>query len=1199
MAEIRRRDALKLGGLALGGLGAASVIGGRKAIAEPAQSPPAEDLQMSRTEVMLLSGTGKDDAVDWQFMCTSGANFGVWTTIPVPSNWELHGFGTYAYQSLSPGEKGLYKREFTPPPTWQGKRIFIVFEGVMTDTEVSVNGSSAGDIHQGGFYRFGYEISDLVHWPGANLLEVTASKDSSNASVNGAERLGDYWNFGGIYRPVYLEARPAEYIDRVAIDARADGSFAMDVYLAGITDADHVVAQITGPINSAARRSGPVGAAFSAQVSAGTDKVTMKTTARDPRLWTAETPELYGVEVRLLAGSQEVHRISQNFGFRTVELRDGDGIYVNGTKVMLRGVGRHSFWPDSGRALSPRISRDDILLMKQMNVNAVRMTHYPPDQHFLDYADSLGLYVLDELAGWQHAYDTPTARRLVQEMVVRDVNHPSIIFWDNANEGGWNTAVDGDFALYDPQARRVLHPGGGTFDGIRDVHYPTYTRLQGDLQASTVVLPTEFLHALYDGGGGSGLADYWASMTQAPLGAGGFIWDFVDGGVVRVDRGNIIDTNGNFDADGVLGPYRQKEGSFFAIKDIWSPIQLADPRYLSNTLPADFDGEIDIVNRYSFTNADQCRFEWSLIQFEDPSSARSGHRVIDSGVAGSRGGIAPGQTGSVRLTLPAGLLATSDALTLRAVDPSGNELYTWVWTTKKATDYRTRIVRTVGPLVSATEGDTDITMAAGGTEVVINKTTGLLSEVRRDGATISLSNGPVLSTGSSSLVSLQHGPDGKAYVVRAQFSGDMQSCTWRLFGSGWLQLDYQYHLDGQYDFFGVNFDYPEALVSSIDWLGRGPYRVYKNRTRGVTMDVWTKEYNDTETGARLWNYPEFRGYYADTYWAKLQTVEANITVVAEDEELFLRLFTPVQGADHRTARAAYPDGDISFLDAISAMGTKFNPPGNLGPESQQNTATGDYARTLYFSFEPPEKFSGSFSIAASPQAQSIAAGSSCTYEVRTATVSGSPGPINLTATGAPSGVSVSFDPATVVPGHTALMTVSTTGSVASGRRDLTISGQASTGGVSASTQVALIVVRTKITDLVVADAANAGDWSIQWDLGPGDTLYGDRTFAVVSLPQVLVGADWIRAANDSKTATENPLVTFTLVTPATVAVAVDTRVGRLSWMDSSWKDTGTQIIDSEGGNVAFEVFTKDFPAGTVALGPQSVSNSSMYVVAAY
>ncbi len=123
------------------------------------------------------------------------------------------------------------------------------------------------------------------------------------------------------------------------------------------------------------------------------------------------------------------------------------------------------------RTSSKQLAIDDVKLMKEMNMNAVRMSHYPPDQYFLDVCDSLGMFVLDELAGWQKFYDTPTAQRLVKQMVERDVNHPSIVLWDNGNEGGFNKDVRGDYALYDPQKRTVIEPWS-IINGTNTKHYP-------------------------------------------------------------------------------------------------------------------------------------------------------------------------------------------------------------------------------------------------------------------------------------------------------------------------------------------------------------------------------------------------------------------------------------------------------------------------------------------------------------------------------------------------------------------------------------------------------------------------------------------------------------------------------------------------------------------------------------------------------
>ena len=218
-----------------------------------------------------------------------------------------------------------------------------------------------------------------------NLLEVTVSKVSANESVNRAERFrADYWVFGGIFRPVYLEALPAAFIDWTAVDARADGTFSVDVHLGAAQSAGEVTAQILDA-NGAA-----VGKAFGARVAPKQETVRLETKIAAPKLWTAETPNLYRVRLTLSQQSHLRHTVTERFGFRTFEVRPGDGLYLNGQRIMLKGTNRHSFWPESGRTTSRQISYEDVRLIKEMNNNAVRMSHYPPDEHFLEACDELG-----------------------------------------------------------------------------------------------------------------------------------------------------------------------------------------------------------------------------------------------------------------------------------------------------------------------------------------------------------------------------------------------------------------------------------------------------------------------------------------------------------------------------------------------------------------------------------------------------------------------------------------------------------------------------------------------------------------------------------------------------------------------------------------------------------------------------------------
>jgi len=931
------------------------------------------------TQVVLLSRQGKDDPVQWEFFCTAGRNSGTWTTIGVPSNWELQGFGTYNYghDKNKGNEQGKYRRTFTVPAGWADKRVFIVFDGVMTDTEVFVNGKSAGPKHQGGFYRFKYEITDLVK-PGDNLLEVTVSKVSSDASVEDAERGADYWVFGGIYRPVRLEAVPKQFIEWLAIDAQANGSLKMDVYLNGSGDANAIRVEITGPVNVPPRQSrdqvfewssladGAEGSfeipvegvqsppdmrpltspPFETSLDAGRVKTTVLMRAARHKTWTAETPYLYAVRVELRRGTQVVHAVTERFGFRTFEVWPGAGLLLNGQKIVLKGVCRHSFWPDSGRCLSREISVADVRLMKEMNMNAVRMSHYPPDAHFLDACDELGLYVLDELAGWQKPpYDTEIGKKLVKEMVTRDVCHPCILFWDNGNEGGWNRELDNQFALYDPQNRTVLHPWED-FGGIDTDHYERYDSTRKKLSGSTLFMPTEFLHGLYDGGHGAGLNDYWNLTLASRMGAGGFLWALVDEGVVRTDKGGQIDVNGNTAPDGIVGPYRQKETSFYTIKEIWSPVHIRVEK-----LPEDFDGTVEVENRYDFTDLRDCTFDVRLANFPGPSEKKDGHTLLFRH-AFPGPDVRPHQKSRLSLGLPTNW-RNADVLYLTASDPQSNPIWTWSWGIQGTERYIDKYVVRKSPGQAASqEASGKIHITARDLGLVLDGMTGLLTEITRSGHAIDFANGPRLIGGEGRVARLMIANDEEDGSVRVslRYGGDMKHIRWTMYPSGWVGLEYEYSLEGQFDVFGISFDYPQEQMRSMRFLGEGPYRVWKNRLKGGTLDVWSNKYKNDIPGV-TWDFPEFKGYYKDWHWVVFETEQGQITIVNETPELFLGVYTPNGGPAPANTKLNAPQTGIALLHGIPAIGTKFDKPETLGPESQKNTASGTYRGKVWFHFD--------------------------------------------------------------------------------------------------------------------------------------------------------------------------------------------------------------------------------------------------------
>ena len=689
-----------------------------------------------------LSGTGSDDTVQWDFFCTAGRRSGEWTKIAVPSCWEQQGFGTYYYgnwhrngggsASDIQNEQGKYRTTFTVPDAWKGQNVRIVFAGVMTDAEVFVNGKSAGPIHQGSFYQFEYDISALLNYGDVqNTLEVNVSKESANISVNNAERRGDYWTFGGIYRPVWLETRPVNRIERVAINARADGTFSAEVFRGGdMTHGGRIVVWIYDADNK------QVGSSETLWFADGQSSATIQIKVPKPRFWTAETPILYRAQFDYIYTVSDLvdDSCSQRFGFRTIEVRPGDGVYLNGQKIILKGIDRHSFRPETGRTLSREQCYEDVRLIKEMNMNAVRMSHYPPDSAFLDLCDELGLYVLDELAGWHGSYDTPTGASLIGEMVRRDVNHPSIIFWDNGNEGGWNTDNDGEFAKWDPQHRNVLHPWA-SFDNINTKHYPKYDQLQKLCAGNEIYFPTEFLHGLYDGGLGAGFADYWRVMSASPVCAGGFFWAFLDEGVMRTDEYNRIDNSGNLAPDGIVGPHHEREGSFFTVKEIWSPVTLVSG--------PDKNGDIVIQNNYAFTNLKDCIFKMLVA----PKSGRQeGKPSLQLVVRGSSfPDIAPGAKGIVHLLektpTSGGAVAVinpssiaefppDSIVYLSTYDPKGRELWSWSWFTEASANPKYEIENSKRSVPLLLPEGPQIAVHRGALQLRFDKNTGLLLDVR-------------------------------------------------------------------------------------------------------------------------------------------------------------------------------------------------------------------------------------------------------------------------------------------------------------------------------------------------------------------------------------------------------------------------------------------------------------------------------------
>ena len=921
--------------------------------------------KLVETQRQYLSGHGCDDMVQWDFLCSDGRNSGKWTKIGVPSCWELQGFGTYQYGMRFYGkatpegiadEKGKYKTEFMLPQEWAGRQIQLVFEAAFTEIHVEINGRKAGNgTYQGGFTRHTIDVSDRVFFGSKkNRLEVEVLKESTNPQVNLAERRADYWNFGGIWRPVFIVSKPSQNIQRVAIDAKADGFFTADVFLNRAVNGSKVSVDI---IDANGKK-----VATSPTYIVVSDKAKVEFRTENPKLWNAEEPNLYTAVFTLKdAEDKTLHIERQKFGFRTIEYRHTykgdkeDGVFINGQKVIFKGVNRHSFRPESGRTLSKQKNIEDVLLIKSMNMNAVRLSHYPADPEFLDACDSLGLYVECEQPGWHWAHETIVGSQIVEEMVIRDVNHPSIIFWSNGNEGGFNYELEPVFAQFDPQQRVVLYPWANR-NGFETKHYRSWGETAEYMRQKEIFMPTEFLHGLYDGGHGAGLKDYWKLMMSNPRCAGGFLWDLMDQAVVRTDQNGILDPVGNFGSDGIVGPHMEKEGSFYTIREVWSPVQVL---YFDS-------GAFTIQNCYNFINLKDCQFSYRLLKM--PTYGASDVKVIKE-VKLPSPNTAPGEKAQLKIER-----TDADVIELKAIDPNGKEIFTWSnkhWT--KAGNFNRPTLRKNTQQYSYTEDGDQLLVKNGPRQYTFSKKTGRLMGVSVGDKKLSFSNGPrfvAAKRADRSQDGFYNHDDSKAFQKKTQYTeypdqgafdsftfsdstlvvnylhGSINTVTWRFLADGGVYMNVDYYFNGVVDLMGICFDYPETMMKSKQWVGKGPYRVWQNRMEGPQYGLWQNDYNDPIPG-ESWDYPEFKGYFSNVSWMKLNTSEGAIGIELMTGKI--GIYTPRDGRDHLLYNL--PETGISILRTIPAVRNKVNTTDLNGPSAQPYWSKGKGSISAILHFE--------------------------------------------------------------------------------------------------------------------------------------------------------------------------------------------------------------------------------------------------------
>ncbi|MEI6084283.1 MAG: glycoside hydrolase family 2 TIM barrel-domain containing protein [Verrucomicrobiota bacterium] len=540
------------------------------------------------------------------------ASFDCNTTIPVPSNWQMHGFGKPHYTNVQypfpvdpprvPTENptGTYVRDFFIGDDWDGMQIRLNFEGVDSAFYVWINGQEIG-FSKGSRLPHEFDITDHVR-PGQNTIAVRVMQWSDGTYLEDQ----DMWWLSGIFRDVYLLAHPATHIADIHVHAPATGKLKITTTLAGNTTGYKVTTKLL-------------------------DHTGRVVKPQPPRLWSAEDPYLYTLLVTLKdAAGKVVEVIPQRVGFRTIEIH-GDRFLVNGVAIKIKGVNRHESHPDLGRAVPVEAMIKDLVLMKQHNINAVRTSHYPNDPRFYDLCDYYGLYVIDECDlethGFCHLKDwagNPTEDPRweaacvdrMERMIHRDRNHACIILWSLGNEAHFgcnHLAMAARARALD--ASRPIHYEGDQELKTADVFSQMYTHLDKVIefgkQTGKPFILCEYAHAM--GNGPGGLLEYWEeAICKYDRLMGGCIWEWCDHGLRQHtadgreyfayggDFGDVPN-DGNFVCDGLVFPDRQPSPGLTEYKKIIEPVKVEK-----------VGDQYRLTNRYDFSNLDNLHLSWNV-----------------------------------------------------------------------------------------------------------------------------------------------------------------------------------------------------------------------------------------------------------------------------------------------------------------------------------------------------------------------------------------------------------------------------------------------------------------------------------------------------------------------------------------------------------------------------------------------------------
>lgn len=867
-----------------------------------------------------------------------------WDDIQVPSNWQLQGDGKYdppvftnikypfepnpPYVPKEYNPVGVYKKSFIVPADWDEQQVFIHFGGVQSAMYLWVNGRKVG-YHEDGMLPAEFNITNYIK-KGNNELTVQVFNWSDGSYLEDQ----DFWRLSGIYRDVYIFTTPNVRIRDFSVLPELDEDY-KDAELHVAVAIENVREKKNEPyfvrVTLRDAMDNPImtlkSENFTVQKSVERT-ISLKGNVTNPLKWTAETPNLYKVGIELVAANgKAVQAFVVHTGFRKIEIKDGLFL-VNGQAIKIKGVNRHEFDMHNGRTITSESMIEDILLMKRHNINAVRTSHYPNHPEWYNLCDEYGLYVVDEAnveshGLWANGYyvgEKPEWKQAIVErnvnMVLRDKNHPSIVYWSMGNESGWGANFDAayeEMKKTDPQKRPVHYESQNpTYAKVLsryDIISQMYLSLKDIVRLFNEDETRPFIICEYAHSMGNSLGNfnkYWDLYYKYPRLQGGFTWDWVDQGLRSKDKNgneywNIINySDGANVNDGLVTPDRRVQPELNELKKIHQ-------NFTVNEIDA-ITGLISVENRNYFVSTDHVMLNWEL---------------IEDGVVVHKGSIddlqiLPQSQKLIQLSYPKNLIKKGKEyflnvyFVLKQATPWADKGYE-VAKEQIRLNLPTHI-HTIGDVLSQTgnltvsDNKTDLTIKGPDFSVSFNKKQGsLVSYIKKKRA---MFTDPLLPNfwrvptdndeggGNNSFASRwrEAGLDrytienNKFTVINQQpnevkisvvnklifkTGSILQTTEYTVMSDGSIRVDNNFQVDEQLPPLarvGMTTSLPKDF-NNLEWYGRGSFESYEDRKDAAFVGLWKGKVED-----QYFDYvmPQENGNKTDTRWVKVMAENSSI-----------------------------------------------------------------------------------------------------------------------------------------------------------------------------------------------------------------------------------------------------------------------------------------------------------------------------------